>query len=468
MESGDSKKKDSGESGEKKLEAGPSKPKAEEANADVNGQSELLKNSYAEDERNVRQLLHDLQLHSKGNKQAEKKFEFWSTQPVPQFGQSVNEGVNQPIEPDKTEVRPDPFSVPEGFFWDTLDIMKDETLAEVYELLRDHYVEDDDSMFRFNYPKNFLKWALTPPGWISYWHVGLRANKSKKLLGFISGVPALIAIKGAKTAEEAASSSVKKMSEINFLCVHKKLRSKRVAVVLIKEITRRCNEKGVFQAVYTAGALLPRPLVTSRYHHRNINCGKLVDIKFAYMSGNMTRKRMNRLYKLPEQTAIPGLRKLELKDMKEVTVLLNNYLSKFQLYPVYSEEELTHWLNVGQEYEVMTAYVVADPQTSKITDLISFYHLPSTVVNHDQYDSLHAVYSFFNVAGSVSWEKLMTDALVLAEKKGTDVFNALDIMDNSTFLEKLKFGPGDGKLNYYVYNWICPEIQPNENGLVLM
>ena len=37
------------------------------------------------------------------------------------------------------------------------------------------------------------------------------------------------------------------MVEINFLCVHKSLRSKRLAPVLIKEITRRVNLKGIFQ-----------------------------------------------------------------------------------------------------------------------------------------------------------------------------------------------------------------------------
>ena len=37
------------------------------------------------------------------------------------------------------------------------------------------------------------------------------------------------------------------MVEINFLCVHKKLRSKRLAPVLIKEITRRVNLTGIFQ-----------------------------------------------------------------------------------------------------------------------------------------------------------------------------------------------------------------------------
>lgn len=53
---------------------------------------------------------------------------------------------------------------------------------------------------------------------------------------------------------------VKDCSEINFLCIHKKLRAKRLAPVLIKEITRRCNIRGIFQAIYTAGIFLPTPI----------------------------------------------------------------------------------------------------------------------------------------------------------------------------------------------------------------
>ena len=58
--------------------------------------------------------------------------------------------------------------------------------------------------------------------------------------------------------------SEKLMVEINFLCVHKKLRSKRMAPVLIKEITRRVNVEGIFQATYTAGVLLPKPVAACR------------------------------------------------------------------------------------------------------------------------------------------------------------------------------------------------------------
>merc|ERR1719394_1661488 len=94
-------------------------------------------------------------------------------------------------------------------------------------------------MFRFDYSCEFLKWALTPPGWHTDWHCAVRVASSKKMVGFISAIPAKIDVKGTATD----------MVEINFLCVHKKLRSKRVAPTLIREITRRVNQKGIFQCL---------------------------------------------------------------------------------------------------------------------------------------------------------------------------------------------------------------------------
>lgn len=93
--------------------------------------------------------------------------------------------------------------------------------------------------------------------------------------------------------------------EINFLCVHKKLRSKRMAPVLIREITRRVNLEGIFQATYTAGVLLPKPIAACRYWHRSLNPKKLVDIQFSQMPRNMTMQRMIRLYRLPEVVHAP-------------------------------------------------------------------------------------------------------------------------------------------------------------------
>lgn len=49
-----------------------------------------------------------------------------------------------------------------------------------------------------------------------------------------------------------------------------------------------------------------------------------------------------------------------------------------------------------------------------------------------------------------------------------DVFNCLDIMENASFLKELKFGKGDGNLQYYLYNWRCAAMEPAKVGLVLL
>ena len=113
------------------------------------------------------------------------------------------------------------------------------------------------------------------------------------------------------------------MVEINFLCVHKKLRSKRVAPVLIREITRRVNLMGIFQAVYTAGVVLPKPIATCRYWHRSLNPKKLIEIKFSHLSRNMTMQRTLKLYRLPENTKVSGYRKMTEADIPQTHKLLN-------------------------------------------------------------------------------------------------------------------------------------------------
>jgi glycylpeptide N-tetradecanoyltransferase len=136
-------------------------------------------------------------------------------------------------------------------------------------LLRDNYVEDTDNMFRFKYSIPFLRWALTTPGYFKDWILAVRVIKNKKMVGFISGIPVTVVVEEKKLP----------MAEINFLCVHKKLRTKRLAPVLIKEVTRRINVKNVWQAVYTAGKYIPTPFAEALYYHRSLNVKKLIDVQ---------------------------------------------------------------------------------------------------------------------------------------------------------------------------------------------
>ena len=103
------------------------------------------------------------------------------------------------------------------------------------------------------------------------------------------------------------------------------------------------------------------------------------------------------------------------------------------------------------------------------------------MVNNKQYDKLNAAYCYYNVSSRLT--ALMKDMLTVAKQQDFDVFNALDSMDNAeflkvrililklyliSFLKPLKFGEGDGSLNYYLYNWRCPELSKEELGLVLL
>jgi glycylpeptide N-tetradecanoyltransferase len=162
-----------------------------------------------------------------------------------------------------------------------------------------------------------------------------------------------------------AISSLFRASEINYLCVHKKLRSKRLAPVLIKEVTRQVHLKGIFQAIYTAGVLLPTPVSTCRwvipssyhlcirlithplrYYHRSLNIPKLVEVNFTHVPRNQTLARMIRLNKLSPTPHLAdprfGLREMQEKDVSEVADLFTRYMQRFDMAPIMTVDEVRH------------------------------------------------------------------------------------------------------------------------------
>lgn len=111
------------------------------------------------------------------------------------------------------------------------------------------------------------------------------------------------------------------MCEINFLCVHKKLRTKRLAPVLIKEVTRRVNLTNVWQALYTAGVVLPRPITTSSYYHRSLNPKKLIEIGFSSLPARLPMAKYQKMLKLPEQFEIMGEIKGTVRQMTKKDIV---------------------------------------------------------------------------------------------------------------------------------------------------
>lgn len=484
-------------------------------------------------------LERDAMLKSQESKQKAQKeiadHKFWKTQPVmkPSDSPLLSSEEEGSIEPSVApeQVRQEPYPLPADFEWVQVDVDNKVELKEVYELLRGNYVEDDDASFRFDYSPEFLHWVLKHPGYYKTWHVGVRVVSTKKLVAFISGIPHELRVR-----EKAYQST-----EINFLCVHKKLRSKRLAPVLIKEVTRQCHLTGVFHAIYTVGSVLPTPVSCARYYHRTINARKLAEIGFSAIPHNMSMEAHVKRFELPAKTNLPGLREMEKRDVGEVGRLMRRYMKRFDMAPRFSDHEVEHILLSGRgkegtstgeggkkrrEGQVTWTYVVEN-EAGKITDMFAFYSLPSSILDNDKHSSLNAAYLFYyatdvvfqhspspfpsgtgEARGGASssspaserslalasgkqayqcnsltnltptelsdessvtpWDVesssiktslklrlnlLINTLLIIARDFGFDVVNCVTVMDNPLFLQEQKFGPGDGFLRFYLFNW---------------
>lgn len=91
-------------------------------------------------------------------------------------------------------------------------------------------------------------------------------------------------------------------------------------------------------------------------------------------------------------------------------MLLFQYLKKFDLAPIFSEDEFRHWFL--PQNGIINSFVVEND--NKITDMVSYYTLPSSVMHHQTHKTLVAAYSFYNVSTVTPWVDLMTDALISA------------------------------------------------------
>lgn len=185
------------------------------------------------------------------------------------------------------------------------------------------------------------------------------------------------------------------MAEVNFLCVHKKLRDLRLTPTLIKEVTRRVNLTNKWQAIYTSGTTLPTPFGTAQYWHRNLNPQKLVDVRFAYKPSDITQSKFNKKHKLPAATATDGLRPFTESDVAKVTVALNKHLTdNYKVNIEFSEAEVRHFF--VPRSNVVYAWLVENDETGEVTDFISFYALNSSVLQDPKHDKIYAAYAFYN------------------------------------------------------------------------
>lgn len=354
-------------------------------------------------------------------------------------------------------------NLPDQYDWLNIDAESKEDLLLIYKFLYDNYV--DDTMFRIHYTIDTLQWFLTAPGYHKEWHVAMQLRETNQIIGFVAGIPINLNL----------DDETKKMAEINFLCIHKNFRNKSLAPILINEVTNRCIEKNINQAIYTIGKVINKAFSASKYWHRILNYRKLVEIGFydnptCICEGPTFDKYIHYLdthNPLNKKAMLKNLREMQEKDISIVCQLLNNYNKKIAISTVFNDEETKHWFL--PKAGVVYSYVLED-ENKNPTDFISFYKVKNTVLRSKKYDNYDSANIFYYAINTVEFSVLMNSVLCIAKKMGFDVFTACDIMDNKKFLleKSLNFGPGTGILYYYFYNYKQDYLDSSKIGIPMI
>ncbi|GIQ85129.1 myristoyl-CoA:protein N-myristoyltransferase [Kipferlia bialata] len=298
---------------------------------------------------------------------------------------------------------------------------------------------------RFAYSKDIILHDLTGPGCIPDYRLGVR-DSEKSLVGFIAAVP------GPHCAGNPEASSAVPMVEINFLCVTSHLRNQGMAPLLIKEITRRVNVNGTFQAIYTAGVPVTAPVCVANYYHRTLNALKLLETEFTYCPPRMSQREFVGRYRMPSTPRLTGFRPMTKKDMPQAQDLLQTYLRQFRFHPEVSKRSFQH--KFKHSPGVTQTYVIE--RDGAVVGFGSFYTVDTQVLQHSKHSVIRAAYLHHCCVADgygLTRTDMMRDLLIAASASGHDVFNSLNIADNEEFLDTLRFGRGNGKLYYYVFNW---------------
>lgn len=301
------------------------------------------------------------------------KHKYWGSQPAMQYDDLDNEDlVAGPIKQMQVkDVQTTPCPLPEDLEWTELDVKNNEKdLQEVYELLRDYYIEDYDSGFRMKLSAGYLKWAFAPPGSHKEWAVGARSKETKELILFANIAPTKVSMAG----------KVIDMGEASLGAMNTKYRSKRLSPLVFAEIIRRLNLRNVWQFFMSTDRVTFAPFSEAWFYRRELDFKTMVEVGLSKVPEGSTLEKEAELANIPEAANVPGMREMAKDDVPQVHALLANYVKKFTLYQIFTDERVEHMLLPKKD--IVYTYVVPGPD-GKLTDFVSFYVVPYSVLKHE-------------------------------------------------------------------------------------
>ena len=317
-------------------------------------------------------------------------------------GQEV--GEVGPIEPLPEHVRQEPYSLPQGFYWVTLNSSDAENVAG---FTNKHYFGSIDVCY-FNF-------ITMHPNAKGEWQFGIKTTNNK-LVGIVLGRPVCISIVGVSA----------RCIEFHTVC-HPKYYGKRMFYVLVRELMRRGNLHNINNLVlFICGDTILKPLTTIH--------------TWMYSFNHSINSQ------LPSSPRTPGWRRMTSEDVPSALALINTWSSQFEIRKVFnSEEELLHELLCPN---VMFTYVVTN-KTNNITDLVTFRLVNETTMKC----TITALISTHSPV-----KQLIIDALVCAKELGAKVLQIPQHIINPEILLSVSFQLEDKDSHIVIYNYNYHEV----------
>ncbi len=351
---------------------------------------------------------------------------FWKDQPV-------EKGISLRTISEARRIPKERLSLPKGLFWEIND-----NPLEIAAFLKENYVEDCDNMFRLNYSKDFFEYLFQDPNHSRDYSLSI-INDNRDMVGYVLAKEHTVVIRNVE----------QRVVSINFLCLKEEYRNKNIAPIIIKEITRVVNMKGIFHAVFTGQKDYGFAIGKSMYYHLAIDVSRLKAV--GYIEDEWEDALLSECdkYKISNETRIASK-----ADLRRIYKKYCDSFQECEFYEKFSEEEFMYVFG-GDKTCVYMLY------NEKRNEYVSFFVIESFSIHKEK--SFQGAYLYYWDGGY----RIIEDAISYAKSLGISIFNVLDLHNNEKIIREFRFVEGTGILWYHLYNWRESSINKEKINFIL-
>lgn len=316
------------------------------------------------------------------------------------------------------------------------------TLVTAHNFINENY---SSSETRLLYSKDLLQFFLINSLLIFFFPKG----QPEKIVGLIVGNAKHLQIQNQEHD----------LIDVNFLCLVKKLRNLNLAPYLIAVLTKESVERlNISLAYYTISARINSPCFGKKQmYHRLVNIAKLANSGFLKVSSIQAYERVYNNFL--DARPLLYINKTKSEDLiNKIDSLITSYNEK--TYTVFDKASIRYAL------ESPAFHSFAFYKENLLTDFISVFRLDSQNKTGETYKNGYIFKIALSSNSDSHIETIMSSVCKSCfDNNIVDMLTLSDIFPNNIY-NKIKFSPGTGLLNYYMFNMDMISIPNDKNGLV--